>query len=164
MVCAFGDPGQTIGRSTLTSLLLPFRYLELGVAAGNTADRWKGLSGYWPLFIAILESTLPCQRARHDAPIVIGGVTSGAYRLTCTDALFALLKIAWCAFSLVFFSVLCNSPLSGLNPYWDVQAVIYAPVRARWELTQTPSFMFGLFFAIFCFCLSIISSERSRSI
>ena len=27
----------------------------------------------------------------------------------------------------------------------------YAPVRARWELTQTPSFMFGLFFEIFCF-------------
>ena len=52
-------------------------------------------------------------------------------------------------FPLYFFSVLCNSPLSGLNPYSDVQAVIYAPVRARWELTQTPSFMFGLFFAIF---------------
>ena len=64
-----------------------------------------------------------------------------------------------------FFSVLCNSPLSGLNPYSDVQAVIYAPVRARWELTQTPSFMFGLFFAIFCFCFSLsIFFERTESL
>ena len=55
MVCAFGDPGQTIDRSALTSLLLPFRYLELGVPPGNTADWCKGLSGYWPLFIAIFR-------------------------------------------------------------------------------------------------------------
>ena len=94
MVCAFGDPGQTVGRSALTSLLLPSRYLELGVPTGNTADRCKGLSGCRLLSIAILYSTFPCQRARHDAPIVIGGVTSGAYRLTCTGASFVLVKIA----------------------------------------------------------------------
>mgnify|MGYP000052501430 CR=1 FL=1 len=68
-----------------------------------------------------------------------------------------------CLFPCIFFSVLCNSPLSGLNPYSDVQAVIYAPVRARWELTQTPSFMFGLFFAIFCF-LSFHIFERTESL
>ena len=67
MVCAFGDPGQTVGRSALTSLLLPSRYLELGVPTGNTADRCKGLSGCRLLSIAILYSTFPCQRARHDA-------------------------------------------------------------------------------------------------
>ena len=87
MVCAFGDPGQTIGLSALTSLLLPSRYLELGVPADNTADRCKGLSECCPLSIAILDSTLPCQRARR-------GITSGAYRLTCTFASFVLVKIA----------------------------------------------------------------------
>ena len=72
----------------------------------------------------------PCQRARNDALIVIGWVTSGAYRLICTGASFVLVTIALRRTRLVCSHAVVSSVMNTASSAGSSVLIILVRLRA----------------------------------